>query len=523
MVRSSWRRTVAAAAVLVASVSVGGASQGGLVAEAASGPAAPNRSAFTAAVGGPVFTAAGDIDGCNAGADTAKLVAKTSGPVATIGDNAYPGGSTSDYSQCYDPTWGAFKDRTHPIPGNHDYDVSKATPYYQYFGAAAGTPGSGWYSYDVGSWHVVALNSNCDDVNCSKEAGWLDADLTANPAACILAYWHHPRFTSGTSGGNDAVGAFWNVLYAHQATLVLNGHDHDYERFAPQDPSGHADPAHGIREFIVGTGGAALGSLAGVAPNSQVRNNGTYGVIELTLGDGAYDWRFVPVAVSKFTDSGSDTCRGTAPAAAPAPPSPATTAPPAVSAVPPPTPPPAPPEASGPSDAAGPAPAPAATPGPDDPAERPAPTAPPARRNQGPATPPSSPAASGDSAAGSGSARGGPAATSPPSTAVSTAVPSTGPAPAAAVAPAAAPAGDPVGPSADGAGTGPAARGAGARGAAEADDATPLPVAIAGLIHGPAPARSADRRGLAGVAVVLLALDTAGLAAYGRRRRTVFR
>src|SRR5581483_1763676 len=293
VVRSSWRRSGAAAAVLVAAVSVAAVTRG-------TAPAASAHEALvTAAADGPVFTAAGDIDGCNAGGDTAKLVEKTTGPVATIGDNAYPDGSAGDYSDCYDPTWGAFKDRTHPVPGNHDYDVSKATPYYQYFGAAAGAPGSGWYSYDVGSWHIVALNSNCDDVSCSKETSWLYADL---------------------------------------ATLVLNGHDHDYERFAPQDPSGHADPANGIREFIVGTGGASLGSWAGVAPNSQLRNNGTYGVIELTLGDGAYDWRFVPAAGSKFTDSGSDSCRGTAPAGTPAP---ATTAPPAGSPPPPTTAPPA--------------------------------------------------------------------------------------------------------------------------------------------------------------------------------------
>src|SRR5581483_2122624 len=220
-----------------------------------------------------------------------------------------------------------------------------------------------------------------------------------------LACWHHPRFTSGTSGGNDAVGAFWRVLYAHHATLVLNGHDHDYERFAPQDPSGHADPANGIREFIVGTGGAALGGWAGVAPNSQIRNNGAYGVIELTLGDGAYDWRFVPAAGSKFTDAGSDSCRGTAPAAAPAPAAPPAGTPPSASAAPPAgsppsAPPPAPPAVGGPSDAGGPAPAPAATAAPDGPAGRPAPTSPPARRNPA-ATfpPPSPPAAPGDQAA----------------------------------------------------------------------------------------------------------------------------
>ena len=478
---------------------------------------------------GPVFTAAGDIDGCNAGADTAKLVEKTSGPVATIGDNAYPSGSASDFAQCYDPTWGAFKDRTHPVAGNHDYDVSKATPYYQYFGTAAGAPGSGWYSYDVGSWHVVALNSNCDDVDCGKQANWLDADLTANPAACILAYWHHPRFTSGTSGGNDAVGAFWKVLYAHHATLVLNGHDHDYERFGPQDPSGHADPAQGIREFVVGTGGASLGSFAGVAPNSQVRNNGTYGVIELTLGDGDYDWRFVPTSGSHFTDSGSDTCRGTAPAA----PTSTTSAPAPAASQPAPAPLPADSMAPGQSGEVGPG---AADGGPSglsgtagDSAPDTRPSPPPTSRSPHPAptTPahqtaaPSPPADAPGAAAGTGGITGQPA---PPGAAGAGAGSSVAPA-------AAPPVAGPLAvnpemssdPADVAAGPGRSGSGPAATGGAAAEDPGPLLVAIAGLIHPAAPPPSSDRRGFAGLAVALLALDGAGLAACRRRRATVLR
>jgi hypothetical protein len=486
-----------------------------------------------------VFTAAGDIDGCNAGADTAKLVEKTTGPVATIGDNAYPGGSASDYSNCYDPTWGAFKDRTHPVPGNHDYDVTKATPYYQYFGAAAGTPGSGWYSYDVGSWHVVALNSNCDAVDCGKQANWLDGDLTANPAACILAYWHHPRFTSGTSGGNDAVGAFWKVLYAHQATLVLNGHDHDYERFAPQDPSGHADPAHGIREFVVGTGGASLGSFAGVAPNSQVRNNGTYGVIELTLGDGGYDWRFVPVGGSHFTDSGSDTCRGTGPA----PPTTAAPGPPPQEALPPaPAPDPG-PDQSGPPATAAPSPGPSSSalpPGADAggpaPGGRSGPTAPPPRppvstpdRRPRPSVPASAGAATGSGGDPARPAPSGPATPigadsviavgpgAPGTAANATADPST-----AGASPA-----TPLGGGANDPATGPPPSsspgreaGAPADGGDVAGSAEParLPLAIARLIHPPPP--PSDRRPLAALAFVLLAADAAALGAVRRRRRS---
>jgi len=509
--RSSWRRAVAGAVMLAASVAF--AAMRGAVLTAAE------------AATGPVFTAAGDIDGCNAGADTAKLVSKTTGPVATIGDNAYPSGSASDFAQCYDPTWGAFRDRTHPVAGNHDYDVSKATPYYQYFGAAAGAPGSGWYSYDVGSWHVVALNSNCDDVDCGKQANWLDSDLTAHPAACILAYWHHPRFTSGTSGGNDAVGAFWKVLYAHQATLVLNGHDHDYERFAPQDPSGHADPAHGIREFVVGTGGASLGSFAGVAPNSQVRNNGNYGVIELTLGDGGYDWRFVPTPGSHFTDSGSDTCRGTAPAA----PTSTTAAPAPAASQPAPAPPPPESPAPGQSGEAGPGAADGGASGPSGPAGDPAPdvgpSSPPASRSPHPAAPTPahhsaapnpSPADSPGNAAGTGGIPGQPAPTG-----------AAGPGDGSSGAPAAAP---PVaGPLAMNpemssdpadvlAGPDRSAGASAADGGAAADDPGPLPLAIAGLIHPPTPAPSSGRRPLVGLALALLAVDAAALAAARRRR-----
>jgi len=513
--RSSWRWTVAGAVALAASlafVPMRGAVQ--TAAEAATGP---------------VFTAAGDIDGCNAGADTAKLVGKTTGPVATIGDNAYPSGSASDFAKCYDPTWGAFKDRTHPVAGNHDYDVSKATPYYQYFGAAAGAPGSGWYSYDVGSWHVVALNSNCDDVDCGKQANWLDSDLTAHPAACILAYWHHPRFTSGTSGGNDAVGAFWKVLYAHDATLVLNGHDHDYERFAPQDPSGHADPAHGIREFVVGTGGASLGGFAGVAPNSQVRNNGTYGVIELTLGDGGYDWRFVATPGSHFTDSGSDTCRGTAPAASTS----TTSAPAPAASQPAPAPPPADSIAPGQSGEAGPGAADGGASGLSAPAGDSAPDAgpspPPTSRPTHPVAPtpvrhsaaPSPPGDSPGGAAGTGAIPGRPA----PTAAVAPGDDSSGaPAPAA---PGAGPfAANPEmssDPADVAAGPDRSAGASAADGGAAADDPGPLPVAIAGLIHPPPAAPPSDRRGVAGLAVVLLAVDGAGLAACRRRGANVLR
>ena len=324
---------------------------------------------MTTASAGPdaTFTVTGDIDGCAKGEDTAELVAKTAGPIATVGDNAYPEATTEALKRCYEPSWGRFKDRTRPVPGNHDYEASKATPYFEYFGASAGEPGRGWYSYDVGAWHVVALNSNCDAVDCGQESTWLETDLRAHPSACIAAYWHHPRFSSGTSGGDEAVGAFWKVLYNHGASVVFNGHDHDYERFASQDPSGHRDPARGIREFVVGTGGASIGSFGGAAPNSEVRNNRSYGVLALTLRPGGYDWRFVSAAGDSFTDSGSDTCRGTAPAPAVAP-STAPSEPPPTAA---PDPEPATPEEPAPSDS------PATPPGPQEGSSKPRPTRPP--------------------------------------------------------------------------------------------------------------------------------------------------
>jgi hypothetical protein len=488
--RLSWGRVVGPATALAASLLVA-------VVPLARVPLA------AAAADSVVFTAAGDIDGCAAGKDTAKIVAKTTGPVATIGDNAYPEGSAEDYAKCYAPSWGAFKARTHPTAGNHDYDVSRATPYYQYFGAAAGEPGQGWYSYDLGSWHVVALNSNCDNVDCGKQSGWLESDLAAHPSACILAYWHHPRFSSGTSGGDSAVGAFWKVLYNHGASIVLNGHDHDYERFAPQDPSGHRDPERGLREFIVGTGGGSVGSFAGTAANSEVRNNRTYGVLELTLRPGGYDWRFVPTAESgNFTDSGSDVCRGTAPAAE-APPTTAAVAP----LVEPETPA---PDPAGPPDSPTIAPQPAP--------DTPAPSDPPVghgRPKGGPVTMAPTPR-SGMAAGKAPSAARQPApTTSVPSTAIEFAPPVFNP-----------PTADPVSPVTDEGSVGasaalgilsgsPARSGGSELTGAPADSAS-LALALSGLTH-PAPVRRPDRRGVAFMAIALLAADGALITALRRR------
>jgi Big-like domain-containing protein/calcineurin-like phosphoesterase family protein len=267
--------------------------------------------------GAEILVGAGDIANCSSSGDeaTANLLAGISGTVFTLGDNAYPNGSSSDYANCYDPSWGRAKPRTMPSPGNHEYQTANAAGYFAYFGGAAGDPTKGYYSYNLGAWHIIVLNSNssCTTISCaagSAQEQWLRADLAANTAACTLAYWHHPRFNSGASHGNNtAVGPFWDALYQFGAEIILNGHEHVYERFGPQRPNATADAVNGIRQFTVGTGGAGLYSFkASPEPNSEARNNTSMGVLKLTLRDGGYDWLFVPVAGSSFTDSGSGTC-----------------------------------------------------------------------------------------------------------------------------------------------------------------------------------------------------------------------
>jgi hypothetical protein len=264
----------------------------------------------------PVLVGAGDIAVCGSSntADeaTADLLDVTPETVFTLGDNAYQDGSASDFDRCFDPSWGRHKSRIRPSAGNHDYHVVDAAAYFDYFGSAAGPAGKGYDSYDVGSWHIVVLNSNCDEVSCARGSAqeeWLRSDLAAHGSRCTMAMWHHPLFSSGTHGGDTAVRPFWDALYAAGADIVLNGHDHDYERFAPQDPSGRED-ASGIREFVVGTGGATLRGFDSVAANSAVRNATTHGVLKLDLRDGTYDWTFMPIAGKSFSDGGSGQCSG---------------------------------------------------------------------------------------------------------------------------------------------------------------------------------------------------------------------
>jgi len=262
-----------------------------------------------------VLVGAGDIADCRdlSGAEaTAKLLDHVSGTVMAVGDLAYPDGTKENFS-CYEKTWGRVKSRTRPAPGNHEFHSAGATPYFEYFGAAAGDPKTGYYSYELGKWHVIVLNSECQDVG-GCEAGspqdkWLRADLAQHPAACTLAYWHKPLFSSGGAHGNDLeMKPLWQALYDANAEIVVNGHDHNYERFAPQAPDGSADPARGIREFVAGTGGKNLRPMGPPVLNSEVSSSEAFGVLKLTLRANGYDWQFIPQAGRSFTDSGSANC-----------------------------------------------------------------------------------------------------------------------------------------------------------------------------------------------------------------------
>ena len=280
-------------------------------------PTASTSPTTITAMSGETVTllAAGDIGDCSSRGDEATaalLDARPDAVVATLGDNVYSRGTAKEFADCYGPGWGRHRDRTRPAPGNHDYQTSHASGYFGYFGAAAGDPTKGYYSYDVGSWHVVVLNSNCGGTSC-REGGvqerWLRTDLAASSAQCTLAYWHHPRFSSGSAhGSDDAVAPLFEALYEAGADVVLAGHEHNYERFAPLDPSGEIDTVRGIRSFVVGTGGRSHYRFGRPITGSEVRNGDTFGVLALTLEPGGYRWDFVPQAGRTFTDSGRGTC-----------------------------------------------------------------------------------------------------------------------------------------------------------------------------------------------------------------------
>ena len=259
------------------------------------------------------LVAVGDIARCpGSAAVTAALVDNLPGTIAVLGDTVYERGTPAEFAGCYEPAWGRHKARTRPAVGNHEYGTPGASGYFSYFGAAAGEPGKGYYSYTLGAWHVVALNSNCTEVGCaagSEQERWLRADLAAHPSRCTVAYMHHPAFSSGnTHGGSPAVRPLLRALQDERAELLLSGHDHDYERFAPQTVEGAANP-DGVRQFVIGTGGAGLRKFApDPKPNSEARIEGVYGVLSLTLRAAAYDWQFVGQPGSTAGDSGTGAC-----------------------------------------------------------------------------------------------------------------------------------------------------------------------------------------------------------------------
>lgn len=258
----------------------------------------------------PIVVAAGDIANCKllqGAVATGQLLDRLPGTVLTLGDHAYDSGMASEFEKCYGPTWGRHRERTRPAIGNHDVRTKKGEPYYDYFGERAGLRGKGYYSFDLGTWHVIALNSEADTGAKGAQMAWLAQDLAAHPSDCILAYWHTPIFSSGPHGPDVRMVPAWKALLAARADIVLNGHDHTYERFAPQDENGKATPL-GIRQFVVGTGGGGVYQFETVSANSEVRGNSAYGVIKLTLKAGSYDWEFVPAAGQAFTDRGSGAC-----------------------------------------------------------------------------------------------------------------------------------------------------------------------------------------------------------------------
>lgn len=300
-----WARRALLGGVLAAAV--GACNDPGRTMVESANPAPP----LVPLVGASVLVGAGDIAGCSSNGDeqTAALLDGIPGTVFTVGDNVYPNGTADQYRRCYDPSWGRHRARTYPIPGNHDYRTRQGAPYYAYFGERAGVPGVGYYSLKLGDWLILMLNSNIAMGTGSPQLTWLRAQLAAHPGACEIVMSHHPRFSSGPHGNAGRMAPVWTAMYEHGVELTVGGHDHIYERFAPMTPAGALDEARGVRQIIVGTGGFKPYAPQRTARNSQVRSSGAHGVLKLSLGDGVYQWEFLPVPGKTFRDWGQGTCR----------------------------------------------------------------------------------------------------------------------------------------------------------------------------------------------------------------------
>jgi len=255
-----------------------------------------------------VIAAAGDIANSPTSGDVSAKLLDTLNldAVLTLGDNAYQSGTMSEFKSYYDPTWGRHNAKVKPAPGNHEYN-SGGTGYFDYFGALAGPRGNGYYSFDIGGWHLIALNSNVARDAGSAQVAWLRNDLASHSTQCTLAYWHHPRWNIGTKGDDASQAGLWDTLYDAGADVVLVGHDHNYQRYYRQNKTGARDDARGIRQFTVGTGGASHYGVS-LKPPAEVVNADTFGVLKPTLRPGSYNWQFLPEAGKTFTDSGSESC-----------------------------------------------------------------------------------------------------------------------------------------------------------------------------------------------------------------------
>lgn len=282
----------------------------GLIGACSGSPSSPTP---PDAGGGPpappaTVLAAGDVAWCadlTAAHATARLLDQHQGTILALGDLAYLQGTAEQFRDCYTPTWGRHRGRTRPVAGNHDYLSPGAGPYFEYFGDAAGPSGDGYYAFNAGPWRLIALNSNIGMERGSPQYIWLQRELQNQPR-CTLAYWHHPRFTSGPNADNPQTGPLWELLHAAGADVVLAGHDHVYERFLPMNPDGQLDRDRGLRQFTSGGGGALLYKFASVKANSAARYEG-YGILKLVLGDNRYEWEFLPTAPG-FADTGFDVC-----------------------------------------------------------------------------------------------------------------------------------------------------------------------------------------------------------------------